>query len=205
MNIQSEHEKQIQIIKWIELNLSCTYENSEENIYLARLCFDLVIEHHASICKLYESNYFGSMFALLRVEYEALVKGFWLNHVASKECISKYKEDDVNIGFGTYIRLVESYLDAKEGALYTIKEKQYKIFSSFTHTGYQALVRRVNDTHIGAVNYKHSDIITVLKYAGIFSLLAAIQLAAMTKNTALIDKAMSMLKNYSSTREDNEF
>lgn len=204
MDIQSEFERQIQIIKWIELNLSCPYENSEENIYLARLCFDLVIEHHASICKLYESNYYGSMFALIRVEYEALVKGFWLNHVASEECISKYKEEDVNIGFGTYIKLIESYLNTEEGALYTIKKQQYEIFSSFTHTGYQALVRRVNDTHIGSVNYKPSDIITVLKYSGIFSLLAAIQLAAMTENKELIDKAMNMLKSYSVIRQDNK-
>jgi len=198
MNIQSEFERQIKIIDWIELNLSCAYDNSEEKTYLAHLCFDLVIEHHSSICKLYESSYYGSMFALLRVEFEALIKGFWLNHVASIESVSKYKQDEVHLGFGTYIKLVESYLGAKEGALWAIKKQQYDIFSSFTHTGYQALVRRVNDTHIGAINYKDTDIIAVLKYAGLFSLLAAIELAGMTKNKSLIDSAMKMLRNYSS-------
>jgi hypothetical protein len=82
------------------------------------------------------------------------------------------------------------------GILSFIKKREYEIFSSFTHTGYQALVRRVNETHTGPVNYKEEEIIIALRYAGFFALITAVELAAMTDNPSLVEAAMGLLKKY---------
>jgi hypothetical protein len=196
MNIQREYQRQIEILKKIEECLICAYEVTEAKTHMAIACFDLVIEHHAAICALCEMELYGSMFALLRVEFEALTKGLWLNHVASAENIVKFKEGDINIGFGTFINLIEGRFGISEGILHSIKKKQYEIFSSFTHTGYQALVRRVNGTHTGAINYKEEDIVSALRHTGLFCLLAAAELSAMTNSQLIIENIMDMLHGY---------
>src|SRR3990172_9140161 len=147
MSIPTELKRQVELVKWINDNLSCPYDLPSRNQQLAHPCFDLAVEHHAAICLLGESELFGSMYSLLRVEFEALVKGLWLRHVASSENIIKYENEDLNIGFGTILKLIENQLGIPTSVLLQLKSKQWEIFSSFTHTGYQALVRRFNNTH----------------------------------------------------------
>ena len=139
---------------------------------------------------------FGSMYSLLRVEFEALVKGLWLRHVASSENIIKYENEDLNIGFGTILKLIENQLGIPTSVLLQLKSKQWEIFSSFTHTGYQALVRRFNNTHTGPVNYNENEVISVLRHAGLFAVLAAVELASMTGNQKTIESTMAIAMQY---------
>ncbi len=53
------------------------------------------------------SELYGPMYALLRVEFEALGRGLWLSHVAKDEDADKYEKDELDIGFGTLLNLLE--------------------------------------------------------------------------------------------------
>ena len=153
MSILAELKRQVELVEWINNNLSCPYNLPSRNQQLAHPCFDLAVEHHAAICLLGKSELFGSMYSLLRVEFEALVKGLWLRHVASSENIIKYENENLNVGFGTILKLIENQLGIPTSVLSQLMCRQWEIFSSFTHTGYQALARRFNNTHTGPVNY----------------------------------------------------
>jgi len=196
MKIDHELEEQEKIIHWLNENLSCAYDLKERNIQLAHSCFDLVIEHHAAICLLYKSGLFGSMFSLLRVEFETFVNGLWLFHVADDHQVRRYEKNDLNLGFGTKVNMIENRLGISEGALKIIKSSSWSIFNDFTHGGYQSLVRRSNEIHTGAVNYQEKDLVSALRHAGLFALFSGVQLASMANDDNLVNKALAFYKSY---------
>lgn len=196
MSVPTELKRQVGVVGWINDNLSCPYSLPSRNQQLAHPCFDLAVEHHAAICLLGESGLYGSMYSLLRVEFEALAKGLWLRHAASNEGILRYEKEDLKLGFGTILQLIEKQLDIRTSVLSQLKKRQWEIFSSFTHTGYQALVRRFNDTHTGPVNYNETEIVSALRHAGLFAILAAVELASMTGNQETIELTMTFARQY---------
>lgn len=196
MNTEQELQRQETVIHWLNENLTCSYSLNERNIQLAHSCFDLAIEHHAAICLLYKAGLYGSMFSLLRVEFETCVNGLWLYHVSNDEQVEKYENNNLQLGFGTKINMIENRLGISDSALKTIKSKHWSIFCEFTHGGYQSLVRRSNETHTGAVNYDKKDIVSALRHAGLFALFSGVQLAAMTDNKNLIDDSLCLYKSY---------
>lgn len=111
--------------------------------------------------------------------------------MASSENIVQYEKADLRIGFGTMLELIEKQLDIPASVLSQIKTKQWEIFCSFTHTGYQALVRRLNNTYTGPVNYSADEVTSAFRHAGLFALLAATELANMTGDQQLIDATVT--------------
>lgn len=194
MNIPTELKRQEELIEWINDNLPCPYNLSSRNLQLALPCFDLAVEHHAAICLLGKSMLYGSMYSLLRIEFEAAVKGLWLRRVASDENITKYEKEDLHISFGTMLKLIENQLNIPTSVLSLVKSKQWDIFCSFTHTGYQSLVRRLSKHQTGPVNYDEGEVIYALRHAGFFAVLAATELASITGDQRLIESTMTMAR-----------
>jgi len=194
VSIEQEYEEQESIIHWLNDNLSCKFSLKTRNIQLAHSCFDLAIEHHAAIYLLCKNGLHGSMFSLLRVVFETVVNGLWLSHVADKDQVAKYEKDNLRLCLGAKINMIENRLGISEGALKLIKKKHWAIFSSFTHGGFQSLVRRRNETHTGSVNYDDDERISGLRLAGQLAFLSGIELAAMTGNQILINESLSVYK-----------
>lgn len=197
MTVDAQLERQTRIAKWINDHLARPFAVDRKR-HLALACFDLAIEHHAGICVLCTSGLYGPMYALLRVEFEALGRGLWLSHVATEEDADGYEKDKVDVPFGTLLSLVESQVGWSSGPLSTLKSKHWSIFCSFTHTGYQALVRRATQSHTGPVNYAPEEVISALNLAGTFALIAAAQLASMAGDQSLIDATLEKAREYAS-------
>lgn len=196
MDPQTCLDKQKELAEWFNKNLSIPFNLDTENKKLALPCFDLALEHHAAICGLCDSRLFGSMFALVRVEFEAMARGLWFYHVASGEEIKKFQKENLKLEFGYTIENIEKKLGVSQGLLSKIKTKQWKIFCSFTHTGHQALLRRTTNTHTGPINYSDRDIYAALRCAGLFAILSAVSLASMTENQELVNATMEISRNY---------
>jgi len=197
VTIEAQLEKQTEIAKWINDHLARPFSVDRKQ-QLALACFDLAIEHHAGICVLCTSELCGPLYALLRVEFEALGRGLWLSHVASDEDADKYEKDKLDVSFGTLLTLVESQIGWPNGPLSTLKSRHWPIFCSFTHTGYQALVRRVTQTHTGPVNNPAVEVISALNLAGTFALLAAAQLSSMAGDQDLVAATLARAGEYAS-------
>lgn len=197
MSVDSELKKQTDIAQWVNDHLTRPFSVDKKS-HLALGCFDLAIEHHAAICALCVSGLYGSMYALLRVEFEAYGRGLWLRHVASEAEVRKYgKKDKPSAEFGNLLVLVEKEIGLPNGPLSALKSKQWEIFCSFTHTGYQALIRRITETHTGLVNYRSEEVVSALRLAGTFVLLSANELASMAGDQTLIDATLAKASKYS--------
>ncbi|MBU2640673.1 MAG: hypothetical protein KJ889_02560 [Gammaproteobacteria bacterium] len=195
--VPAELERQAEIAHWINANLSVPFSLSGKD-HLALSCFDLSVEHHAAICALCDIPLYGSMFALVRVQFEALGNGLWLRHAASQEQAEKYQTKDglKGIGFGTLLTIFEARVGASAPAFTDLKKRYWEILSNFTHTGFQGVARRSDDTHTGGVNYSEQEVLTMLRLSGVLAHVAAIELAGLSGGAALISTSLDRFRQY---------
>lgn len=195
MNLAAVLSQQSDLAAWIDKHHARGFV-VDRRTHIALACFDLAIEHHAAMCLLGQASLYGSLYALIRVEFEAYARGLWVLHAASDEQIAGYERDKIGVTFGELLRLVEKEIGATSGPLTTLKSRHWDLFCSFTHTGYQALVRRVGEGKTGVETYKSQEVAAALRLAGTFALLAASALSGISRDAALIDATLAKMKEY---------
>ena len=196
MSIEAEIERQMRVAKWIDKNLSIPYDLTRECELLSHPCFDSVIENHAAMITLASSKLYGSMFALLRVSFEGTIRGTWLYHCASELDLEQYKNDKLDTHLGDMVKMIESGVNIDTGMLSQIKKDQWRIFSSFIHTGYQSTIRRVGENSTGYDNYEAQEIQKALNYSGLFTIIAAIGLSTLAKCEVLQMQVLEFSRKY---------
>jgi hypothetical protein len=196
--IDRELEYQHEISNWVDEHLSIKFDFNTDNDKWAFSCFDISIEHHSAIICLSSAKLYGSAFALLRVQFEAFIRGLWLRYVATENDLIRFKRDKVKPNFHDLVKSVEEARSINSGLLSTIKNKQWDIFNSFTHTGMEALLRRIGEDTTGYDNYKNEDLINCLKMSGLIFLLCASELAILSEDEEVTYKTVNILQKYKS-------
>jgi hypothetical protein len=188
MKIDHEFQRQVAIVKWIQDHFLRAFQ-VDKNASLAIACFDLAIEHHSAICALFSSGLYGSLYSLIRIEFEAYARGLWIRHVATNEDIAYFeKNDGPNIGFAALIELVEKKNTLFAGQLSILRSKHWSIFCSFAHTGHQALLRRISEGRTGLVNYEEAEVVSIMSLAGTLALLSAFEFATLLNDKEVLLK-----------------
>jgi hypothetical protein len=195
MNLGAILSEQTELAAWIDKHFAREFPVDRQT-HLALACFDLAIEHHAAICVLGNASLYGSLYALIRVQFEAYGRGLWLLHVASAEQVAAYEQDKMPVTFGELLTLVEKQIGAVSAPLSVLKTKHWDMFCSFAHTGFQAIVRRVGDGQTGVDNYKQEEVASAVRLAGSFALLAASALAAISRDSPLIQATLAKAREY---------
>jgi len=193
--VEKEYAKQLELMKWIDEHFKIELPADSKSI-LSITCFDLSIEHHAGICLLSNARLYGPMFALLRILFESCVRGLWLHYIANKKEIQEYKKDKVKIKFDTMVESVESFIQVDSGPLSSLKNNSWKLMNSFTHSGFQHLIRRNAEGFTGPINYVTAEVCSALNCAGTFGLLSAIELASFSGKQELVAIALQKAKEY---------
>lgn len=196
MNIETDLNSQINVASWINQKFAIPFSLQNDNERLSHACFDMVIEHHISILTLCKEELYGSAIALLRVEFEALVRGLWLRHVATQTEITNFKSDKINPEFHELIKAVKEHAGINEGLFSCIKEKQWNIFNSFTHMGKDAVSRRVEEIATGYDSGKETDVIKALRFSGLIAVLTAVELASLSRNQDIMDNTLDFAKTF---------
>ncbi len=122
----------------------------------AEIAFDagvLALEHGAAALELIESGRTSSAFALMRPQFESLVRGIWLSHAASDLWVEKLSQPltiaaqkQANEGpmVAEMLRQLEASPDAPAqivGQLKEFRDVSWKALNSFTHGGIHPLTR----------------------------------------------------------------
>lgn len=99
----------------------------------AAASFCIAIDHCAAIVFLMEEGFYSTSFALIRLLFEAYLRGLWLKHCASDEKVSSYFRGEEPPK--TMIKEIESIEAFSDGTLSHIKKENWKAMCDFTHTG----------------------------------------------------------------------
>lgn len=145
---------------------------------------DIALEHQKSIVLLTAHHLYGSAAALVRLIFEAYIRGVWLLYCASEEELQQFKDDELDKKFYKLVDDVEKHEAFNVGTLSHVKEKSWKIMNSFTHSGFYQVVRRNKSGEI-APNYTDEEIKDVLETANSFAILTAVAIANMANNEEL--------------------
>lgn len=136
--------------KLLEFLALATFDDSER-IKASRIMCSIAFEHAESAKMLISANNLTSAAALIRLQYEALVRAMWLLYAASEEAVSKLTGDLTRITADRANRLpmLGEMLEKLQGKapqepvdmLLEFKEYSWKPLSSFIHGGIHAVHR----------------------------------------------------------------
>ena len=186
MQLASQLELQKSLLSWIDGNLKNVPIPVNPQSELSIGCFDLALEHHAAIVLLADSRLFGSMFALMRVIYEAQMRGLWLRYCATTTQYEQYRKGRLDKEFGTLVKEIETAIGAPGSRLSRLKNNSWALMNSLTHTGSEQALARHSDGAIGG-NYHEESVSAALVLAGSFALMAPIELATYADQKELVN------------------
>jgi hypothetical protein len=138
---------------------------ANDRAIIAAACQDIALEHHKAIVLSTRYLFHASAFGLVRLQFEAYIRGAWLRHCASDEQVAVFKEcDKLDRNFGQLIADLESQEAFNVGVLSRIKTQSWKEMNSFTHTGLLQVVRRITSAGVGAI-HPEKEVVSTLDFA----------------------------------------
>jgi len=172
------------IIQWADSKINTLEISSDDRPRIAASCFDIAIEHQKAIILLIANKLYGSAFALVRLLFEAYIRGLWLNHCASEKEIDKFKKGKIDKEFGQLIKEIENIDGYNVGVLSKAKQAGWKVLNSFTHSGFNQVVRRNTDSTIEP-NYPEEEIEEAIIFTNALGLLSCLEISFLAKKNDL--------------------
>ena len=159
---------------------------------LASACWHVAIEHSMAIVVLVHETLHGSALALMRLLFEAYVRGMWLMYAATNEDIDRAGRDQFPSCSDIVTGLEKSHHFSSR-PFSAVKNQSWKRLCSFTHTGYQQIGARLTPQGLG-YDYQDSEILEALHWADMLTLLAVVAFAEWTANEPLAREALVQLR-----------
>lgn len=147
-------------------------------------CFETVHEHHRSIILLVAHSLYGSAFALVRPAYEAFVRGVWIWEGATEEQIQRIMKKDEIAALKSLVSDIEKKDKNLGQVLGEIRKRHWRVFNSFTHTGFEQIARRNTQGHVEP-NYDEHEIEHIIGFVDALALLAGFRLAIIADDSDL--------------------
>lgn len=182
----SRHEESI---LWVKQHLDgLTLAEPCKRSYLSGACLHASIEHGMAILVLVDEDLYGSALALIRLQFEAYVRGIWLAQCAGDNEVDRAGHDDFPV-INSMIASLEKPGLLDSALLSTIKRDAWKPLNSLTHTGYQQIGPRLNKDGIGSY-FDDDQIRVALNWAEALTILCAVAFAGLAKDDELALSAL---------------
>jgi len=197
MRLASRIKESEELIQWLDSRIDGIEIRSEMRSRLAGGCLDVALEHQKAIVLLIARALYGSAFSLVRLMFEAYVRGVWLHQCASDADLKQFESDTLNRAFGSLVEDIEKLDSFNVGILSAVKNKSWSAMNSFTHTGFAQVVRRNKESTIEP-NYEEAELLEAIGFANGIALMSAIEIAHLANNdtlaNALLEKAKAISK-----------
>jgi hypothetical protein len=156
-------------------------------------CLSIAQDHHHAIVVLLGARLFAPCFALLRVEFEAYVRGEWLALCAADLEVSAFLNGDEPPRIGVMLAALEDTEAFRERRLTQIKKAHWRTLCGYTHTG-GIHVQRWNTEDGIEANYSEDGLVEMLRFADIVASLAVLGVLALGDDAEASEKVLKQLK-----------
>lgn len=189
MNIQEPLRRSEDTLGWVQQNLDGLHlGGGDKRSHLAAGCLLTAVEHGQAIVVLVGDGLHGPALAIVRLQFEAYVRGAWLSHGASLESVDRAGRDKFP-SIGEMIADLEQPGRFDAGTLSRVKTASWGHLNSLTHTGYQQIGARLSAAGIGS-RFEESQVLDALNWADALSILAVVGFAKLAKNESLACAAL---------------
>src|SRR3972149_7201816 len=168
------------LIQWADSKIDGLKISSDDRPRIVASCLDTALEHQKAIILLIANKLHGSAFALIRLLFEAYVRGVWLNYCASDKEIDKFKKGKLDKQFGELIKDIEKKDGYNVGTLSNAKKAGWKGMNSFKHSGFTQIIRRNTESTIEP-NYDIEEIEEAINFANAIGLLSCLEISFLAK------------------------
>ena len=165
--------------EWLRLAVHEKSLPANNRVRAAGSCLGIAQDHHHAIVVLLGDRLYASCFALLRIAFEAYVRGEWLALCATDTQVRKFLNGREPPKIDALLEALARKDAFKEGQLSLIKKHNWKALCGYTHTG-GIHVQRWNMSDGIEANYSTAELLEVLRFADIvatFSVLGVLSLA----------------------------
>lgn len=161
----------------------------------AAACLTLAQEHHHAIVLLLKCRFYGSAFALVRLAFEACIRGEWLAYCATESELQQYVDGREPPKQAFLIAAIERTLNVKDGGRSAVMKAHWSAMCDYTHTGSLHAQRWQNSDAVES-SYDEDEIIEVLKFSEIFGAMAAVTLLGIANDSEGVDRITRAFPSY---------
>lgn len=173
------------------------YKSTYNKDQLTQVCSDLSFQHAKSLRVLYDLELDGTATAILRMQFESVVRLMWLHFSASDSFIEGYagsiSVDNPPKDFPSVTEMIEkikkSGVRGPGEALEEFKEVAWKGMNNHIHNGYLALSRHVN-------SYPEELVIQIISNSNALNLMTAMVLARVNQSQADVSFVKNLQLSY---------
>jgi hypothetical protein len=156
-------------------------------------CLAIAQEHHHAIVVLLGQGRFASAFALVRVAFEAYVRGEWLGLCATDEQVEEFVHGEEPPKFRVLLEQLEQTPGFKQQVLSKMKAHAWNAMCAYTHTG-GLHVQRWNTPEGIEPNYDEDELREVLSFAETVGSLAVIGVAGLAEDVKVSETVLARFK-----------
>lgn len=189
------------LVRWIAARQDGIEIKASDAARIPGVLLDLCLEHHVGIVHLVSGRMTGSAFALIRAQFETLVRALWLHLCATPEELQAFANSDhLPLKVGPMVAVIESHPSFEDKVLSGIKLNAWKAMNGYIHGGMHQVARRIKSGSIEP-NYEPEEVIEVLKASGFFALMALQQIGRIASDEVLVSDVGALLRG---TKRDLE-
>ena len=185
-------------VEWLRQALHEKELPATARVRAAASCLAIAQEHHHSIILLSEHRLYASAFALLRLAFEAYVRGEWLALCAGDQQVERFLDGEEPPRIGKLLEALEQTPGFTEQTLSQLKRSHWDAMCAYTHTG-GLHVQRWNTVEAIEPSYDPSEVDEVLFLAEVVGSLAVLGVASLGHDEALCQMVLDKFKSRAPT------
>jgi hypothetical protein len=164
-----------EFVEWLRQAIHEQELPANNRVRAAGSCYAIAQDHHHAIVLLIENRLYASSFALIRLEFEAYIRGHWLSQCATDVRIDRFISGKKCkfLETNNLISDIEKNFKENEKTLSKIKKQGWDSMCAYTHTG-GIHVQRWNTSEAIEPNYSKEEVGEVLNFSEMFGALATI-------------------------------
>ena len=151
----------------------------EQKAKVSGALLHLSLEHFGGVVQLFSVKLYASGSALLRAQYESLIRGLFYYHSATHGELESYLDGDQPPKIKPMIARIEEAPGFREGTLGNVHARIWSLMNEFTHGGSIQVYHRYTG-HELISNFPPEQLIQFLKSARTMALFAASHVAAVS-------------------------
>lgn len=168
---------------------------ANDRVRAAGGCLAIAQDIHHAIVKLIESQLYAGAFALVRVSFEAYVRGEWLWLCAKDSQVRRFLKGVEPPNLGLMLQELEKQPTFQEQVLSKIKRRAWKAMCGYTHVGGLHVQRWATSDGIEP-NYSVEEVREALQFADIVAALSVVGVLGIANTDGAADAAQRVLDHY---------
>jgi hypothetical protein len=173
-----------QFVEWLRQAIHDLELPATDRSRAAGSCLGIAQEHHHAIVLLIEHRLYASSFSLLRIAFEAYVRGLWLSLCAKDAQVRRFLRGEEPPKIAVMLAVVEETPGFTDKVLSRIKLQGWKAMCAYTHTG-GLHVQRWNTSEAIEPNYAAEEVEQVLRLSELIGAMSALGIAELAGNDEL--------------------